>query len=342
MLLTNHVEGDSTVKLILVPNTVNGLLHFAMTTIATLDGVRSRGQQFVVEKGQSLVEIRGEQFVQRLAESFEPAHALSEFGEFGPRCVSTTAAIEQSVHFVHDLPEGAKLRLATGNSDQRLLFRGSQIVLNEQITMIEQIGDLVSRPLLGTCRTFRSFRGRAAAGKLRYLCGEFLAKFGDRAQHRLGQLGNDMELTDLVRHCAENLGNRPWIQVRTVCRDSVQCLASGLQSSPKTSEEGRNICLLRAVIEDFVHDPLERAVVHQRQHAIWSVVQFVRCYVAGEVFQCPVEIVSGDMRLRLFSPRPRPSSGLWRRERTRDGRARDANWPIDMATRPPPPAARPN
>ncbi|MSR59222.1 MAG: hypothetical protein EXS05_16525 [Planctomycetaceae bacterium] len=60
MLLTNQVEGDSSVKLILVPNAVNGLLHFAMTTIAALNGVRSRGQQFVVEKSQCLVEIRGE------------------------------------------------------------------------------------------------------------------------------------------------------------------------------------------------------------------------------------------------------------------------------------------
>src|SRR5438105_15411396 len=102
MLLTNHVESNSSVKLILVPNTIDSLLHFAMTPIAALDGVRSRGQQFVVEKGQSLVEIRGEQFVQRLAESFEPAHALSEFGEFGPRRVSATAAVDQSVDFVHD------------------------------------------------------------------------------------------------------------------------------------------------------------------------------------------------------------------------------------------------
>jgi hypothetical protein len=96
------------------------------------------------------------------------------------------------------------------------------------------------------------------------------------------------------------------------------------------------------VIEHFIHNPLERSIVDQRQHAIRSIVQFVRGNVAGEILQCPVQIVTGDVRLRLFSPRPQSSSGLWRRERTRDGRARDANWPLDTATRPPRRAARPD
>jgi hypothetical protein len=48
MFLANQVEGDSSMKLIFVPDAVDHVLHFAMATVAALDGVRSRGQQFVV------------------------------------------------------------------------------------------------------------------------------------------------------------------------------------------------------------------------------------------------------------------------------------------------------
>jgi len=334
MFLAKQIKSDSSVKLGFGSNAVDGLLHFAVSPIAALDGIRSRRQQLVIEEGECFVEVWGEQLVQGFADSFESTYPASEFGELGPCCVGAAAPIEQSVHFIHDLPEGAKLRLAAGDSEQCLAFREGQFVLNKQMTVFKQIGDLVGDPFLGACGTFRDHRGRATAGELRHRRRQLLADFCSRTQHRLGQFRDHVKLTDLVSYCAENLGNRPGIQGRTVGCDSLQRHVPCLQGGVQAPEERHDVRLFRAVVEHLVQDPFECPVIDHRQYAIRSVVQFICGNVAGEVFQRPVQIVTGDVRLRLFSPRPRPSSGSWRRERTRDGRARDANWRLGTASRP--------
>ena len=262
MFLADQVECDPRVQAIFGSHAIDALLHFAMSTVPAFDGIGGRGEQLVVEKSEGLVEIRGEQFVQCLADPLKTTHAASELGEFGPRCIGAAASVKQAVHFIHDFPEGAKLRLTTGNPTQRGLFRRSQLMLNEQMPAFKQIGDLAGDSLLGARGSFRSPRGRASSRELWHLRGQLLTDLGHRAQHGFGQFCDHVKFTDLVRDCAENLGNRPRIQGRTVCRDSPQRQAPRLQGGAKPHEERRDVGLFGAVIENLVQHPLERPVIH--------------------------------------------------------------------------------
>ena len=56
------------------------------------------------------------------------------------------------------------------------------------------------------------------------------------------------------------------------------------------------------VVEDLVGEPLEGAVVDDREDAERAVIQLVGGDVAREVRQRPVEVVGVDSSRRLFPP----------------------------------------
>jgi hypothetical protein len=181
----------------------------------------------------------------------------------------------------------------------------------------------------------------AVPAEFRFAGGQFLADFRHRPQHCFGQLLENVKLANLMRHIAENLGNRPRIQARSVGRDAFQSQSALLQQRLKPAEETLDVGMRGVMVQDLVGDPPECAVVHDREYAERAIIQLVGRDVSGEVSQYGVQIVSGDVRLGLFFPRPRPSSGWWRKGQTRGGPATDANWRCGRASRPPPPAAPP-
>ena len=85
----------------------------------------------------------------------------------------------------------------------------------------------------------------------------------------------------------------------------------------------------------------DEKVVHDRQDAVGSVVQFVGGDVAREVGQDAIEVIFRHTVSRSFSPPLPPSSGQWRMGRIRGGRATSARTPTDTAGRPRPPTAPP-
>src|ERR1700737_5042846 len=95
---------------------------------------------------------------------------------------------------------------------------------------------------------------------------------------------------------------------------------------PKRPEKGDHIGLGRILIQALVEQSLERAVVNNGQDAERPVIEFVRRQITATVGQGPVQVVGFEALSVPFPPQPRPSSGSWRRGRTRGGRARDANW----------------
>ena len=105
-----HIEGDASADLGLGAYAVDGLLHFAMATEAAFYGVGSRGQQGVIQKRQRLVEVLGEQLLERLADVFESAHAATQADEFLQGGVGSTAAIKESIDFVHDVAQRPEMR----------------------------------------------------------------------------------------------------------------------------------------------------------------------------------------------------------------------------------------
>src|SRR5262249_7695801 len=122
---------------------------------------------------------------------------------------------------------------------------------------------------------FRLRCAGAPARKLRLLRGQAFADPSDGAEDGLVQLGEDVEATDLMVHRAEDLGNRPRIQVRTVGGDPVELQPAAGEGLLEPPEEGSDIAVSRGMVEDLVTQPLEGAGVDERQDAERPVVKLL-------------------------------------------------------------------
>ena len=85
---------------------VDGLLHLAVASVAPLHGVGSRRKKRIVKEGERLIEIRAEKLLEGLADLLEASNALAQLAELIQGGLRATAAVEESVHFVHDFPKG--------------------------------------------------------------------------------------------------------------------------------------------------------------------------------------------------------------------------------------------
>jgi hypothetical protein len=79
------------------------------------------------------------------------------------------------------------------------------------MAVVKQVGDLAFDSLLSV-GLFAMGLGRPTLGKLWKGGFQFPANLGDRLEDGLGDLGEDVKLTDLVTNLAEDRGNGPWIQ----------------------------------------------------------------------------------------------------------------------------------
>src|SRR5262249_31089193 len=272
---------------------------------------------------------------------FEVADLSPQPSQLPQGRLGAAPAIEQPVDLLHHLPEGPQLRQTPGDASERLALTRRQVPLHEPMAMLEQVPHLLLQMPASPGLPFRLRCAGAPARQLRLLRGQLLADPSDGAEDGLVQLRQDMEATDLMLHRAEDLGNRPWIQVRTVGGDSAEGQPPAGQGRPEAAEDPPDIPMSRVVVEDLVTQPLEGAVVDDRQDTEGAVVQLVSGDVSREAVEGPIEVVGPDPVGRLFSPRPPPSSGWWRRGRRPAGRARGANWRPDRVSRLRRPAGRP-
>ena len=156
--LALHVGGDASADLRLGSDAVDGLLHLAMAAVAAFDGVGGGRQQRVVQEGQGLLQVRREELLECSAHVLEAADPAPQAGQLRQGRVGAAAAVEQAIDFVHDLAQPAQMRQAAGDAPQGPLLARGQMVLDEQVAMVEQVGDPAFEPL-------------AASGDLARSCG---------------------------------------------------------------------------------------------------------------------------------------------------------------------------
>jgi hypothetical protein len=94
--IAEHVQGNAGDDVLLRSNTVDGFLHLAMAAVATLDSVRRRRQQSVIEEGQGFLQVGGKQLLQDAPHALEAADTLTQSGQFGQGGVGAAAAIKTS------------------------------------------------------------------------------------------------------------------------------------------------------------------------------------------------------------------------------------------------------
>src|ERR671915_439846 len=170
--IAKHIKRDSVADIFPGAHAVDGFLHLAVTTVAAFHGVGSRREQLIVEEGECLFQVGAEEFLEGLAELLEAAHSAAELGQFLQGRLAPAAAVKGTVELFPDLPQS----------------------------------------VLGAGLMLCCLRRRTTAGKFRDLRGERLTHLSDGLEHRLGDLGDDMEFADLMWYGAKDLGNRRGIE----------------------------------------------------------------------------------------------------------------------------------
>jgi len=322
--VAKHVQRDSTPKILHRADPIDGLLHLAVTAVAALDGIGGGREKLLIQERQGLIYGRREYLLQFLTHSLEATNTGPKFCEFPQGCVRSTAAVKQTVDLVHDAAERAECWLTSADPAQCLGLGWRQMMLDKEMAVIKKIGDLSLEPLLDPCPLGRFPFSRTTSLSRRDTRMDGLPYFCSCPQDRLGQISDDVELADLVRDITEDLQNRPGIESRTVGRDALEFQTTAIEDPLEATEEPQDIYVCRIVIKDFVDEPLELSVVHDREYAEGTIVELIRGNIAGEITQGPIEVVTLDACFAFFFPTPRPSSEQWRRVRRHGGLARDA------------------
>jgi hypothetical protein len=130
-------------------------------------------------------------------------------------------------------------------------------------------------------------------------------------QNRLGNILEDVELTDLMGHVRPQLMERPGVQLRAVGSDTSDGQATRVQPGLEVRQEAADVVPGRVVFQDPEGQAEERSVVDQREHAERAVVQLIDGEIAAEERQCALEVNGVNGGPAFFPPQPRPNSGWW-------------------------------
>ncbi len=148
------------------------------------------------------------------------------------------------------------------------------MLLDEQGAVLEEVADFSLDSLLAPGRVLCGLG--PAPRQLGGTGGQPLPLLGDGREDRLGHFAEDVEGTELVRDLTQDRGDRLGIECRTVGRDPLEGQSARGEGVVEPPKEGRDVRVVRVVIEDFRGEPLEGAVVDDRQDAERSVIQLVR------------------------------------------------------------------
>jgi len=209
---------------------------------------------------------------------------------------------------------------------------------DKEITMLEQLRDVMMDGLGEAMPALRRRRLLGASPwQLRSLFGQPLPQSSQDAQHSLSQLLEDMELTNLVGNRPEHPGNWLRIQGRGIGRDAQDHAAVGRDQLLQAIKKPGDVPVSRVVLQHVVEQPALPPGIDGRQDTEGTIVKLVGRQVTREVGQGPIEVVGLSLRPGFFFPRPRPSSGSWRKGRRRADPARGATRRCGTADRLPPP-----
>jgi hypothetical protein len=212
------------------------------------------------------------ELVHDFANLLKATNAPTQLRQLRQGGVGTATAIEQTVNFLHDLSQRSQLRQATRDGLERSTFRRCQIVLDEEITMFEEVGDFLLQALSLAGRVFGLRRRWPPTLRGSLAFGQSFSHLGRGSQDRLGQFFDDVELADLMGHIAEHYTQRLGIQGRTVGCDTLQLQAAQLHCHSEPAEESGDVSVVGIVIEHLEEEPLEGAIVDDGQDAKRAIV----------------------------------------------------------------------
>ena len=175
------------------------------------------------------------------------------------------------------------MRQAAADPLERRPLGRAQPPLDEQVPVREQLTHLLLEPLLAPSGTLGRLRAGTAPRQFGGAGRQTLAFLGHGREDCLVHLVQDVELADLMRHRTEDCGDRLGVQRRAVGRDTLDGQPACLQCLAEAAEECLNVDLGRVAVQDVVEQPLEGAVIDDRQDTERAVIQLVVGNVPREV-----------------------------------------------------------
>ena len=194
----------------------------------------------------------------------------------------------------------------------------------------------------------RLFGLRAPPGHLGLGVRQAAAFDSNYAEHALGELLQDMEGANLMCHVAKDRADRSsWWHTRVLIiligyvRFPFESQVALRQCRLQPSQKGSDVRMSGLVIEHGIENPLVLSIVDDRQYTVWPLIELVCRHRARKRRQRPVQKRAVHLPVRLFFPRPLPSSVACRIAQTPGGHATGASWCGDTACRLPPLSAPP-
>ncbi len=117
------------------------------------------------------------------------------------------------------------------------------MVPDEQVAVLEQVTDLALDPLLAAGGSLRRLGGGAAPWQLGSTGRQGLAQLGHGREDRLVHVVKDVECAELMRHVAEDRGDRLGVQRRAVGRDPLERQSTRLQGRVEAAKERLDVGL---------------------------------------------------------------------------------------------------
>src|SRR6266699_2076407 len=108
-----------------------------------------------------------------------------------------------------------------------------------------------------------------------YLRGHLLAEFRQRVQNRLGDILDDVKLTELVWNVRPQLLEYLRVKRRTIRGDATHQKAAFVQLPFELAQESADVVVSRIVLENSERQAVILAVVHDREDAEGPIVDLV-------------------------------------------------------------------
>jgi hypothetical protein len=141
--VAEQVECDTFGDVRLGADLVDGFLHLAMASVSALDGVGGGRQQSIIQEGERLLDIGGEERLPGLAHGGEALHPPAQASQLVEGCLGPAATVEQPIDFIHDLAQRPQLRQAARDPLQSVSFAEPQMALDEWVAVGKQIAELL-------------------------------------------------------------------------------------------------------------------------------------------------------------------------------------------------------
>jgi hypothetical protein len=279
---SEHVPSNATLYTALAADPVHTLVHLPVAAIATFHRIGGRGQQRVVEKWQGFFQRRGDDRFSGRANPCEPVDPLPPLLQLAQGRLRTATPVKQRLDMLHDLAQFAPLRQATADVHEPLAFPWLQTTFAKQKPVLEQATDflLTLLALAGHAAGHLVFGRRSTA--LQRGCGlaQAVALGGHGAADALGQLLEDMEGTNLLRHLAKDRAARRRSARRAIGRDPFEGHIARIQCLLQAPKKRFYIVMVRIVIQPLIQNPFLGPIVDGREHTGRPLIEFIGRHVA--------------------------------------------------------------